>query len=51
MLKQVHTATHPGANLERKKPAPQLESDRAARAELLAQLDAEAQAEEGEESE
>lgn len=50
MLKQVHTATHPGANLERKRSAPQPESDLAARAELLAELDAEAQAEEDDES-
>ena len=49
MLKQVHTATHPGANLEKKKPSPQPESDNAARAELLSELDAEAQAEEDEE--
>ena len=42
MLKQVHAATHPAAHLERKKPAAQTQDDDAARAELLATLDAEA---------
>ncbi len=42
MLKQVHAATHPAAHLERKKPAAQTQDDDAARAELLAALDAEA---------
>jgi integrase/recombinase XerD len=46
-LQQVYAATHPGANLERRKPASQ-EADRdAARAELLAALDAEVRAENG----
>ena len=49
MLKQVHAATHPAAHLEKKKPSSQTESDQAARAELLAELDAEAQSEEDEE--
>jgi integrase/recombinase XerD len=41
MLKQVHAATHPAAHLEKKKPSSQMENDQAARAELLATLDAE----------
>jgi Outer membrane efflux protein len=45
MLKQVHAATHPAAHLEKKKPSPQIESDDAAREELLATLDAEAESE------
>jgi integrase/recombinase XerD len=43
-LQKVYAATHPGANLERRKPASQeIESD-ASRAELLAALNAEVQA-------
>jgi integrase/recombinase XerD len=42
MLKQVHSATHPAAHLERKEPAPQSTSQEAAKEELLAALDAEA---------
>jgi hypothetical protein len=46
--KQVHAATHPAAHLEKKKPASQAEDDAAARAELLATLDAEAESEDDE---
>jgi hypothetical protein len=49
MLKQVHAATHPAAHLEKKEPASQTENDEAARAELLATLDAEAESEDDEE--
>jgi len=45
MLKQVHSATHPAAHLERKKPVS--ENDAAARQELLAALDAEGEEENG----
>ena len=41
MLKQIHSATHPAAHLERKEPAPETESREAAREKLLAALDAE----------
>jgi len=50
MLKQVHAATHPAAHLEKKKPSPQIEDDDAAREELLAALDAEAESEDDEKS-
>ncbi len=50
MLKQVHAATHPAAHLEKKKPSPQIEDDDAAREELLAALDAEAESEVDEKS-
>jgi hypothetical protein len=43
-VQKVYAATHPGANLERKKPASQEMENDAARAELLAALDAEVQA-------
>jgi integrase/recombinase XerD len=43
-LQKVYAATHPGANLERKKPASQEVENDAARAELLAALDAEIRA-------
>jgi integrase/recombinase XerD len=50
-LKKIHTATHPGATLEKKKPAsasaaPQ--DEESLRANLLATLDAEAEEEQGE---
>jgi integrase/recombinase XerD len=48
MLKQIHSATHPAAPLEKKKPTPQIEGDEAVRAELLAMLDAESAEEEQE---
>jgi integrase/recombinase XerD len=48
MLKQIHTATHPGAQLERKKEPAAQESNEteAARVELLETLNAEAEEEE-----
>ncbi len=50
LLKQVHAATHPAAHLEKKKPSSQTENDDAAREELLAALDAEAESEDDEKS-
>jgi integrase/recombinase XerD len=50
-LQKVYAATHPGANLERRRPASEEVSRNATRAELLAALDAEIHAEEeGDES-
>jgi integrase/recombinase XerD len=43
-LQKVYAATHPGANLQRRKPASQDAEGDATRAELLAALDAEVQA-------
>jgi integrase/recombinase XerD len=43
-LQKVYLATHPGANLERRKPASQEADKDAARAELLAALDDEVRA-------
>jgi hypothetical protein len=48
-LQEVYEATHPGAHLERLRPASQDADRDTARAELLAALDAEVQAEENEE--
>jgi integrase/recombinase XerD len=45
-LQKVYAATHPGANLERRRPASEEVSRNATRAELLAALDAEIHAEE-----
>lgn len=47
-LKKIHTATHPGATLEKKKPAVSkiVDGEEQRKAALLAALDAEAQAEE-----
>jgi integrase/recombinase XerD len=45
MLQKVYAATHPGANLERKRPASQDVDRDAERAELLAALDAEVESE------
>jgi hypothetical protein len=45
MLQKVYAATHPGANLERKRPASQDMDRDAERAELLAALDAEVESE------
>jgi integrase/recombinase XerD len=54
-LKKIHSATHPGASLEKKTPASasvatpdNLREEESHRANLLAALDAEAQEEEGE---
>jgi integrase/recombinase XerD len=44
-LQKVYTATHPGANLERKRPASEDVKNDTARAELLAALEAEIEAE------
>lgn len=52
-LKKIHSATHPGATLEKKKPASVtteevLREEQSLRVNLLATLDAEAAEEEGE---
>jgi integrase/recombinase XerD len=46
-LQKVYEATHPGANLERRKAGPEDAEREAARAELLAALDDEVRAENG----
>jgi integrase/recombinase XerD len=50
-LKKIHSATHPGATLEKKKPAntsAATQDEESRRADLLVTLDAEAEEEEGE---